>query len=729
MKIRPLPAFVINGLTVAVGIGLVHACGALLGGAHIAQLALSGAVCASLADQPTPPHRTAYRVGAAGLLGVLAAAMVGALAGHPVALGLGIAATVFVAMMTMAWGPRAGAVSFAPILSIVFSMAAPPVPGTWPASVAWHATGALAYLLWALACAALLQRRYRRLAVADAMAAAADLLGARAALLDATATADPGLRRDAMRGWVQAEAALAERLQQARDFAFADAGRTPRDAALLLRTIELRDQLLASRLDIDRIGPDEASRWLLRQTAGALRVLAGGLEAVAADARRRRTPAAGTAFAERLAAEYADAPMPADDPRQRLLPSLRLRLRTLGDSVDAAGALLRDAAPPLPPPPPLPLTPEQLARFVAPEGWPASALAAHWRGHSPVLRHAVRSTLALGSAYFIALALPWASHPHWLVLSVAVVLRGNLEQTLGRRNARVGGTLLGCVVVVALSGVHSTLVLGGIFLVAVGTAHAFVLRRYWLTACAATVMALLQAHAVDPAAGFSVAERVADTLLGAALAWAFSYVLPSWERRQLPAAVRNAMTAIDDYARHALRLPPADAVEPRLARRRAYDALQALAGTVQRSAAEPRSQQVPVAAVATLLDLGQRLMALLSVVRLILVRGGDRLHAADSQQALRDTLDALHAALDPATLGAATAAVPEASGVAVVPPGNAAGALDVGAGDAESIFARLPPADPGTDPMAWLRHRLRDLAEDGRRLRVAAASAIASRPG
>ena len=76
---------------------------------------------------------------------------------------------------------------------------------------------------------------------------------------------------------------------------------------------------------------------------------------------------------------------------------------------------------------------------------------AQWTGHSPVLRHALRAALALGSAYFIALALPWASHPHWLVLGVAVVLRGSLDQTLARRNARVLGTLFGCVLVVALT--------------------------------------------------------------------------------------------------------------------------------------------------------------------------------------------------------------------------------------------------------------------------------------
>ena len=60
---------------------------------------------------------------------------------------------------------------------------------------------------------------------------------------------------------------------------------------------------------------------------------------------------------------------------------------------------------------PLPLTPAQLQHFVAPEGWPLRALRAHFRRDSLVLRHAVRMSLALATAYYLALALPWARIP------------------------------------------------------------------------------------------------------------------------------------------------------------------------------------------------------------------------------------------------------------------------------------------------------------------------------
>ncbi|WP_163554929.1 FUSC family protein, partial [Klebsiella pneumoniae] len=87
--------------------------------------------------------------------------------------------------------------------------------------------------------------------------------------------------------------------------------------------------------------------------------------------------------------------------------------------------------------------------------WPLAALKAHLTLQSSVMRHALRSALALTLAYALGAALPWAAHPFWLMLSVAVVLRGNLEQTLSRRNERIVGTMQGCLLVLLLAQVNS----------------------------------------------------------------------------------------------------------------------------------------------------------------------------------------------------------------------------------------------------------------------------------
>jgi hypothetical protein len=133
-------------------------------------------------------------------------------------------------------------------------------------------------------------------------------------------------------------------------------------------------------------------------------------------------------------------------------------------------------------------------------------------------------------------------------------------------------------------------------------------------------MALLQAHDVNPAGGFAVGERLADTFLGALLAWGFSYVLPSWERRSLPGAVTRALKALAEYTRQALASHEGAGVASRLARLKAYDALGLVAAAVQRSRVEPAYVRLPADELLRLLDHGYRLMAHLSIVRVTLGR-------------------------------------------------------------------------------------------------------------
>ena len=697
-----LPAYALNGASVAVGIAVIQFAVGALAGPHAALLAVSGAVCASLADVPNTAARTWQRVSAAALLAFASALAVAALRSHPIALGWGIGAIAFFAMMTMAWGPRANAVSFAPILSLVFSMAVPVAAQPLWEPAAWNAVGGAAYLLWALASGALWQGRYRTLALAETVLAVAELLRARAELLSTPAPA--GTDAGALQAWVKGEAVLAERLQSARDFVFdeADTPAAQRDTAVLLRAIELRDLLLASRLDLELLGADAHGRWILQRVASALLPIALALEDAATALRQGSVPAPTAPGAFDFGALFADAPLAEGDARRRLLPAVVDRLQRLAAEVQRIHAVLHGAKERSP------LTRDELRRFVAPEGFPLQALRAHRSGQSPVLRHALRSALALASAYFIARALPWSSHPHWLVLSVAVVLRGNLEQTLSRRNARVLGTLLGCAVVVALAWAFPPARLGLVFLLAVAVAHAFVLQRYWLTASAATVMALLQSHGVDPSGGFAIGERVADTLLGALLAWGFSYVLPSWERRQVPQLVANVLKSLSDYAGHALSVKVSEAVEQRFARRRAYDALGALAAALQRSAAEPKAVQLPVRELAAVLDHGQRLMAHLSMVRLTLAHRSAALAEPGLVAALGETRGAL------------------ASTLAWRAPGVAASRSTLAASVADPAdLSRLPLEPPTEQIVPWLLRRLQVLRHDAQQICSATGAALA----
>ena len=689
-RLLDLPAYALNGFAVACGIAIIQVAAHTLEGPHAAALALGGAVCAGLADVPNPVSRTWIRVSSAAVLSVLSSAVTLWLMPTPLLMGAAVALIAFAAMMAMAWGPRAGAASFAPILAMIFTMAVPPESTSLPELMLWNTVGAAAYVAWALVSGALLQRRYRALALGEVLAAAAALLRSRAELLTSPAASADDTR--SMQAWIQGEVALADRLQSARDLVFVqpDSANAQREIGIVLLTVELRDVLLASRLDLDALVRDGGGRWILGRMSSALRGVARGLDAAAQAVRRGEVPSPMPALD--LDAVFADSPLPAEDDRTRLLPALQNRLRRLDAEVRRIGALQRGEGAASP------LSRSELQNFVAPEGWPLAALRAQWSGGSPVLRHAVRAGLALSSAYTIAQVLPWASHPQWLVLSVAVVLRGSLEQTLARRNARIAGTVAGCGVVLALSPVHSPAVLALVFVAAVGIAHAFVMQRYWLTACAASVMALLQSHMMLPAGGFAIPERVADTVLGAALAWAFSYVLPSWERRRLPDAITRVLKELGGYAAHSLRLQPGDQVAQRLSRRRAYDALAVLAGALQRSSAEPRAVRLPLKDVAALIDHGQHLMAHLSMVRMTLA----------TRRAELDQATIASVAQTQATL--ARCLTLEESGPA--PPAD----LDE--------LSRLPSTHPTQDITPWLLRRLTLLVHDAHRIRDTAAAAL-----
>ena len=90
---------------------------------------------------------------------------------------------------------------------------------------------------------------------------------------------------------------------------------------------------------------------------------------------------------------------------------------------------------------------------------------------------------------------------------------------------------------------------------------------------------------------FALFERIADTLIGAALAWGFCYVLPSWESdTQLPALVARACSrrrpAMRAWRSAWANCRPSTAVPNSngwLARREAYDSLSALVQATQRS--------------------------------------------------------------------------------------------------------------------------------------------------
>ncbi|WP_374592937.1 FUSC family protein [Aquabacterium sp.] len=708
---KRLTAAQLNGVTVALGVALVQGLVGQGFGGEAGLLAAGGAVCAALPDVPNAPHRAWPRMLPAALATALVTLAVGLLRTQAVAMTLLVAVIGFTSLMTMAWGKRAGPLSFAPVLALVFAMARGPVPANAAEAIVhagWALAGALAYAGWGRAMASVLQTRYIELEVAAALRASAQRLRSRAKRVSGEVPA----AGDSIRKSIVDDVQLADALQAARDLAFAAqaSAQARRHVDVVLGLIELRDLLLASRLDVPLLG-DDATAWGWRRAlADSLLRLAQQLDELARGVGQGEPvpPLSAADCRHVLASRLLSVGAAEGDPRKHLVAALESRMGHMFDDVanmtERCNGPDRESV----------WSPAQLQLFVSPEGWPLAALRPHLSLQSGVLRHALRGMLAMALAYALGLWLPWASHPAWLVLSVAVVLRGSLDQTLARRNERIIGTVLGCLLVLGLAYLGQRGLLIVSFMASVGVSHAYVNVRYRVAATAATLMALLQPLLLTPGAGPAVYERLADTFIGAMLAWAFCFVLPSWERRSLARLGEQLRRALARHAANVLAWSPSAErqLAQRLSRQQAYAALAALAGAGQRTLAEPSHVRLPDREVEALLSRGYRLMALLGIVQQLLGRRQSRLDGEQALPALSEAAQACQQALHRAPEVGAEPVPPDA-GVQHDP-------VEASAGDIWPVFRGEGDLTP------WLLRRLRLCQVEAVALQRAEAALLAA---
>ena len=630
-----LSHYVTNGLSAALGLLVISGTVHLLWGAFAAAAASVGVVVCIPPDLPAPQRGKFWQLVPAALLGLPLFYGVQVLHAAPLSLGLLLVPASFLAFLAGAWGKRGLPISISIMFSMIFSMAVPDHTNsaTTFSTCLYFSCGALAYVLWATLANAVLNGRYRVQMLADTLLALAQLMRTQAQQF-ARAPTDDLRHRPLIGQLLQQQAGLADQLQTARDILL-ESPRTPRRqqlAGMLLHVLEMRDHLLVCELDLETVQHQSGHADALAALGGVVDALAQAIEQLADALLTGKQPTVVASHRPQLlglpwsAAAGPDAP--AAGPAM-LARGLANRVGHLNDETLHLLALARGDAQA-----DVVLVRTYWQIFVSPTIWSWQPFMALWRWDAPPLRHALRAALAIGTAYVLGLALPWGTHDYWILLTIVVVLRGSLAQTLERRNLRVAGTLLGCLLAAALLSVHlHPLVVLMMLTLAQAMAHAFAIKRYLVTAVAATVLGLLQAHllsrGVNP--GFDVLERVGDTLLGAAIAWAFSYVLPSWERGQLPALVRRSVLAQARHAQVALALGQMTAVdnEPelhwRLARREAYDSLSALVMATQRSLSEPRAVRPPLEPLGRLMAHSYHLLAQLTTVKTMLLRRRGRL--------------------------------------------------------------------------------------------------------
>ncbi|RZL10676.1 MAG: hypothetical protein EOP40_05525 [Rubrivivax sp.] len=722
-----LPSHLINGLSVGTGLVVVSGLIAAVAGAPAAFAASSGASVVSVADTVTAPQAKPRAMRNAVISSTLVALMVALTSHHPWWLGLTALLVTFASIFWTAWGKRGGPQTFVMILTLVFQMAAYSdgrLPGAagWQ-HLGWVLCGALGMAGWSTLSGWVLAQRYRTLGLADAMAALARLMREQALWTQGQLVTDTPLaardENDSLLALVRQQASIADVFQQARDLLYSapDTAKARRQAAALVHLVDMRDVSLVFQLDLEHLSPQPEDQAALKALVDALEAHAALLDDSALELRRgfpRLRAAVGLAHVAVSTAASAQAAAEVHAPAPGALAGLlSRRLQHLARHQAALQATCaRQTGRPIDEQqqdsPGLHLA--ALRSMVSPTRWPLSVLTPHQSWQSPVMRHAARTTAAMACAYGLSHALPWTSHPHWLLMTVAVVLRGNLEQTLLRRNARVIGTLIGCGVAAGLMSLQpDDGVLMGAMAIALSLAHGYALIDYRITSAAGAVLALTQSHLALGAGGrWVTVERIADTLIGTGLAWAFSYLWPSWEKAQLPRLIRRLVQAQMAYANLVMTLPRADAIGGELsqARREVYDVLWLLAQTLQRLNREPRRVRPPGAPLESLLVHSHRLVSHLAGINGLVSARRAELDMAVAEPAMAQARQAL-AALWAGTPSTGIAATAEAEG------DHTSTAAQADTTDAERAHplplsldntGSLP--DPHGPPTPWLLRRI-----------------------
>jgi len=576
-----------NGLFVSLGMAVVGIGMAPAFGRDVAVLAATGALCTSIVDQPGPLAVKARMMALAAAGATLLTILTILANGHVLLMGMVVAAMSFVSGLISAYGRRAIGLGVTSVLALLFGMAAGRIaPVSLATHVAVFAAGGVAYLCFALAWSALLDGRNRRMFLSEAVRAFADYLAAKAELYDPKARTRPVLE-----GLIEAHAAFTERLQAARDMIFTGR-RTPgrlHSMAALLALLDCFDTVVSSDADVETLRRSRHPELLLQLkqlTASFARETQELAMALSA-------PGIGFTFTAH-AAEIADIQREVErlagaepDTEPLHVSAFRstghklalaiARMERLARAVDE-GALAETILPNV-----------DLEAFVHRDRFDPRVLAAQLTFSSPVMRYAIRLTLAMTCGYLLTLTLPGMLHGGWVLLTTALIMRTSYSITKQRRNDRILGTAAGCLAAALLVYFlpRDWLFLPVIF--TVGGAHAFANVDFRVTALCASITGLLQLHFLAPEMGPQFAlvlERFGDTMIGAMLSYAFSFLLPSWEWLNVPNLVDVMVAADRAYAALALARRRNDH-NFRLARKRAHDATANLALTVRRLSDEP----------------------------------------------------------------------------------------------------------------------------------------------
>lgn len=238
---------------------------------------------------------------------------------------------------------------------------------------------------------------------------------------------------------------------------------------------------------------------------------------------------------------------------------------------------------------------KELHKFLTPQYYPIRTLIENLSFSSTLFRHSLRLSVTIMTGFVIGQFLPF-QNVYWIILTIVVIMRPGYGLTKERSYNRIFGTLLGAVLafaIVTLVPNHS--IISFLAIVCMLTGIYFNQSNYKIGATFITMYVVFVYSLITPNIYEVVQFRIADSLVGATLAFLANYFLwPSWEFLNTKPFITHSVEANHDYLKETALFynnKGIISVEYRLARKKAFIEIGNLMTSFQRMLQEPKSKQ------------------------------------------------------------------------------------------------------------------------------------------
>ncbi|PVW15375.1 hypothetical protein DDV96_07310 [Marixanthomonas spongiae] len=234
-------------------------------------------------------------------------------------------------------------------------------------------------------------------------------------------------------------------------------------------------------------------------------------------------------------------------------------------------------------------------RFVTTQDYDPKLLVRNFSFKSAIFKHSLRLAVTMIVGYLIGVFFDF-QNPYWIMLTLIVIMRPSYGLTKTRTKERTIGTLIGGVIAVAVvlitqnTYVYAILGIGSLVL-----ALAMIQKNYKTGATFITLSVVFIYALISPDVLTVIQFRVVDTLIGAGLATAATFLLwPAWEFMDIKGSIEKSVTAnreflseITAYYEEKGKLPTSF----KLSRKKAFLEMSNLSASFQRMTQDPKSKQ------------------------------------------------------------------------------------------------------------------------------------------